>query len=39
MTINEYWIYEITPILCLIAQFLIILKTCDYVIFKCLKND
>ena len=29
MTINEYWIYEITPILAMIGNFIIILKTID----------
>lgn len=39
MTINDYWIYAITPIISLIANVFIILKTVDYCIFRNLKTD
>lgn len=39
MTINEYGIYDITPIISIIANVIIVLKTIDYVIFRNLKTD
>ena len=39
MEINNFGMYSITPILCIIANVFIILKTVDYCFFKCLKEE
>lgn len=39
MEINSVGMYSITPILCIIANVFIILKTIDYIFFKCLKEE
>jgi hypothetical protein len=39
MTINEYGLYEITPLLAVIFNVIIILKTVDYLVFKALKEN
>lgn len=39
MTTNEFGIYGITPIISIIANVIIILKTIDYLTFKNLKEN
>lgn len=39
MMTNDFWMFELTPIISLIVNVIIILKTVDYIYFKCLKEE